>query len=534
MSLKLINYQMSYPGSDNLLNNTSFTLDKGHKYTLLGYNGVGKSSILRDIWEKAIMHSKQVSMPVKTCYLPQHLPTLLDFKITTLKDFPSYYDLMYQWMESEYRDQSTDLGFNDNLLNWYLEVSSELPPTFGQDFERNIFELGLSTGFWDQSFVNLSAGTKKKIFLSLIFASNPELVIIDELTNHLDKKAIEVVSRWVKESKSTMLIVDHNAEFLEATMNNYLFLSNNQERKWSFYPNTSYSNFMELLDSKRESQALAQKQLDRKRKALDKQLEFLQWRADVFNADIGAAARTIKHKMEWEVNSNPLNGEKDLRIAVKMVGAKTKPTKPKSNLLLNIQNLEYIVGVNSTQTIQELSVYKGDRLWITGGNGRGKSTLLNLILAQIDNKLSSHPQYLSGVVNLGTTFDRTKVFTIAQNQSYGSPMSIQDFIRERVKLEWFEINGLLKNLGFADKYNFETNVSQLSLGEFIRLQLGILGKNLENYELIILDEPGNFLDVFTQQALVDMLDKYKGGLLLVTHDQILGDKLNMNENLELS
>jgi ATP-binding cassette, subfamily F, member 3 len=525
---------MSYPGSDNLLNNTSFTMDTGHKYTLLGYNGVGKSSILRDIWEKAIMHSKQVSLPVKTCYLPQHLPSELDFKITRLKEFPSYYDLIYQWLELEYKEQSAELGFNDNLLSWYLDVSSELPPTFEQDFERNIFDLGLSTGFWDQSFVNLSAGTKKKIFLALIFASNPELIIIDELTNHLDKKAIEVVSKWVQNSKSTMLIVDHNAEFLQSTMNNFLFLSNNKERKWSFYPNIGYSDFMQLLDDKRESQALAQKQLDRKRKALDKQLEFLQWRADVFNADIGAAARTIKHKMEWEVDSNPLNDEKDLRVAVRMVGAKTKSSKPKSNLLINIQSLEYIVGVNSTQSIAELSIYKGDRLWITGGNGRGKSTLLNLILSSIDNSLLSHPQFINGTISLGTTFDRTKVFTIAQNQSYGSPMSIQEFIRERVKLEWFEINGLLKALGFADKYNFETNVSQLSLGEFIRLQLGILGKNLENYELIILDEPGNFLDVFTQQALVDMLDKYKGGLLLVTHDQVLGDKLNMTEVVELS
>ncbi|MGL4759082.1 MAG: ATP-binding cassette domain-containing protein, partial [Patescibacteria group bacterium] len=534
MSLKLINYQMAYPGHDPLLNSTNFELEKGQKYSLMGYNGVGKSSILRDIWEKFINSDKSVSLPLSTCYLPQHLPEDLDFIIKELKNFPTFYELIYQWQINEYSQIAKELDFDEKLLNWFLEVSVVIPPTFNQDFENKIFELGLSTGFWDQNFKNLSAGSKKKIFLALIFSSKPDLIIIDELTNHLDKQSIAIVSKWVKESNSSMLIIDHNAQFLENTINNFLFLPNNKERKWTNYPKLTYIDFMELIESKKESQALAQKALDKKKKSLEKQLEFYQWRADVFNADIGAQARTIKNKMKWEVTSNPLNDEKDLRKTVKMIGSKTKSIKPKSNSLFTIQDLEYIIGVNKTQFIHDFKIYKGDRIWIKGPNGRGKSTLLNLILDSIEKKINSNKQFLSGSINLGSTFDRTKVFTIAQNQNYGNPMSIQNFVRERVKLEWFQINALLKNLGFDSKYNFETNVSQLSLGEYIRLQLGILGNNIDQYDLIILDEPGNFLDVFTQQALIDMLTKYKGALLLVTHDEILGDKLEVEDELRLN
>ena len=533
MSLKLINYTMAYPGSENLLNSTTFEFSEGKKYTLLGYNGVGKTSILRDIWEKSIIGDRQVSLPLETCYLPQHLPENLDFKIKSIKEFPNYYELIYQWLTEEYRDKAVDLDFNDRLLDWFLEVSSYVSPTFVQDFERNIFELGLSTGFWDKNFINLSAGTKKKIFLALIFATKPKLIIVDELTNHLDAKSIEVVSKWVSESESTMLLIDHNGEFLESTISNFLFLPNNKERKWVYYPNIKYNEFIELLDNKRESQALDQKRLDKRRKSMEKQLEFLQWRAEVFDADIGASARTIKHKIEWEIDSNSLNEEKDLRKIVKMVHAKTKLIKPKSNILITINNLSYIIGINKEQTVKEFKVYKGDRIWIKGPNGTGKSTLINLIQSTIDDQLLKHPQYLDGEILKGVTFERNKVFAIAQNQNYGESKSIQHFVRERVKLEWFQINGLLKNLGFGEKYNFETNVSQLSLGEYIRLQLGILGNNISNYDLIILDEPGNFLDVFTQQALIDMLKMFKGALLLITHDQLLGDKLGVEEILEL-
>lgn len=237
---------------------------------------MGKSSILNSIWEKGILHDKSVSLPTKTCYLPQHLPKDLDFKTASLRDFPNYYELIYQWLNSEYSLIASHLEFDEMFLQWFLDTQGNLNPTFIKDFEKNIFELGLSTGFWDKNFNKLSAGTKKKIFLSLIFACDPDLIIVDELTNHLDHNSIGVVSRWVQESTATILLIDHNSEFLNATISNYLFLPNNSERKFLNYPNTTFDEFLDALDSKHETQAHQQKLLDKRQKSLEKQLTHLQ------------------------------------------------------------------------------------------------------------------------------------------------------------------------------------------------------------------------------------------------------------------
>jgi ATPase subunit of ABC transporter with duplicated ATPase domains len=126
-------------------------------------------------------------------------------------------------------------------------------------------------------------------------ATEPDIVLADELTNHLDFQAIAVVKNWMQTCRSSFLLIDHNSEFL-SLFNNFLFLPNNKSRKTLYYPNQSFDQVISELEKLEKSQLEDQQIILKRKKALEKQLEHLQFRAEVFNADIGSAARSIRKK----------------------------------------------------------------------------------------------------------------------------------------------------------------------------------------------------------------------------------------------
>lgn len=172
-------------------------------------------------------------------------------------------------------------------------------------------------------------------------ATEPDIVLADELTNHLDFQAIAVVKKSMQTYKSSFLLIDHNSEFL-SLFDHFLFLPNNKSRKTLYYPNQTFDEVMTELDRLEKSQAEEKKFILKRKKALEKQLELLQFRAEVFNTDIGSAARSVKKKLDWEVESNPVLEEMDINKEVSF--GKIKSQKIKKNLLLDVKNLEYKIS----------------------------------------------------------------------------------------------------------------------------------------------------------------------------------------------
>jgi ATPase subunit of ABC transporter with duplicated ATPase domains len=407
-----------------------------------------------------------------------------------------------------------------------------IPNDFIKRLEMNFFQMKLAPNFLAKNYSDLSPGTKKKLLLAVLFATEPEFILADEITNHLDREAIEVVIGWMKKSTSAMLLVDHNSEFLNVVSNHYLFLPNNLERKIINLPNLNFDEALQALDELAEKQKIEQQAVFRRKEQLENQVKLLQRRAKVFDADVKGAMSATKTKLQKEVFENPLIGELDLRKKVSFA-TRQNPDKIKKNLLISVTDLEFLIGLNLTQKISEFKLYEGQKIRINGANGKGKSTLLKLITQLINHEnIQNDPQYLDGQVEI-FNLQSKQFFALKQVTNYPINFTIESYLQLYTEMMGYEINGFLKKIELQ-KFDGNSHLGNLSMGEFIRLQLGILAKVQHQLKLLILDEPGNFLDIFTQHALVKLLNSYTGSLLIVTHDQNLADKIELSEEFVVS
>jgi ATPase subunit of ABC transporter with duplicated ATPase domains len=203
-------------------------------------------------------------------------------------------------------------------------------------------------------------------------------------------------------------------------------------------------------------------------------------------------------------------------------------------LLIEVKDLEFLIGSNKSQLVSRFKLYQHQRVQIQGPNGRGKSTLLKFIQARLEKGGEFHKdldQYLRGEINI-FNLERQQIFSLQQVTNYPVDYSLESYLQAHTDLMSYHIPNFLKNLELH-KFSNHSNLSHLSMGEFIRLQLGVLARIQHTIKLLILDEPGNFLDVFTQKALVHLLQNYTGALLIVSHDPKLVAQIDIEESLEL-
>ncbi len=521
---KINNFSFAHAGSEYLLNGLYLNLEAGEKVVLLGSNGVGKTSILQALWEASFEKTNQVQFSLSKAYFTQDIPESLNLQ--PQKPNTSVYEILYEiWNDK--------LPAGLDVLNWLAESVNTLPKDFNERLNLNLFDMKLAPGFLAPEFSQLSPGTKKKLLLAILFASDPEVILADELTNHLDKEAIDVLILWLQKARGRLLLVDHNQEFLEAVARHFLFLPNNRERKVLNFPNLSFSETMaelDVLESRQKEDAI---HLERRQKFFEKAIETAQWKATTFDSTTaGARVGQMQKRLEREVTNNSLQDEFDAQKRVDFVAKVDSKVKIKADCLVSIQDLAYKIGTKREQLITEFKLYHGQRVRLTGPNGSGKSTLLKLITSAIyKHDLHQEDQYVSGVIEI-LNLTSKQLFVLEQVTNYPHSYKLQEYILRHTDFQTYGIMPFLRQLEL-DKFKLDSPINHLSMGEFIRLQLGLCARILGNLKLLVLDEPGNFLDVFTQKALVNLLQKYRGSLLLVSHDEALVKKVQVEEEFGL-
>jgi len=469
MFLTLRKVSIGFGGPHPLLDEVSLVLSEGERACIVGRNGAGKSTLLRIAAGTLAPDSGEVYHPahVRVAYLPQEIPDNLAGTVA---------ELVHAGLrEAEQHD-------------WEAE----------RRVERLLQDMALPAG---QRFEALSAGMKRRVLLARELAGAPDVLLLDEPTNHLDIAAIAWIEQLLKGFRGAVLFITHDRAFLRNVATRILDLDRGTLTSWDCDYPTYLVRKEEWLEAEARQWAVFDKKLSQEEAWIRQGVKARRTRNE-------GRVRALKRLREehrarrQRTGSVRLQIEEASRSGVKVIAAE-----------------EASVAFDGRTVIDRFSdvVERGDKIGIVGPNGAGKSTLLKLLLGRIEPT--------SGSVEHGTGlqvayFDQTRaqlVETETVQQAIGGGR------------EYIEVNGGRKHvIGYLGDFLFPPDrarspVSMLSGGERNRLLLARLFT--EPFNVLVMDEPTNDLDLETLELLEELLANYAGTLLLVSHDRAFLDNV---------
>lgn len=489
-------------GDKTLLRELCLGIDAADKIGVLGINGSGKSTFLKIAAgrEEPDQGSIVWNRNLRIQYLPQEpqfnpeatvLDTVLNGDAPRMVVWRRYHDLLTavdQKAESEslHRELLQITQQMENLNVWTLESEA-----------RSILnQLGMPefTGRMGQ----LSGGQRKRAALAAVLMNDADLMILDEPTNHLDNPAITWLEEYLQRFNGAILMVTHDRYFLERVSSRIIEL--NKSHIYS-YP----GNYSTYLERKLEREALEISTAEKKQALLRKELAWIRK---------GARARTTKQKAridrfeKLQADQVAIKGDKlQISSAASRLGKKT----------IILEDVSHSIA--GQKLIHDYSCLLGrkERLGIVGANGIGKSTLLRIISGEIVPD--------QGKVETGSTI---KIGYFPQ-ESTGLPedMRVIEYIREAGEYlpagkKLLSAAQMLETFLFSPDSQW-TTLGKLSGGEKRRLHL--LRILMEAPNVLLLDEPGNDLDIETLTILEDYLDDFPGAVIAVSHDRYFLDRI---------
>ena len=468
-------------GSAPVLNDTSFSIERGERVGLLGRNGAGKTTLLRMIEGVLLPEQGVVERPdaLRVARLIQEIPS---------DDSASVWELVASAFGGAGRDAAAMRAGGDAIGD--PSAAWAVAPAV----ETAIARLGLDP---DQAFATLSGGLKRRAALARALATDPDILLLDEPTNHLDVEAIEQLETLLlRESQRGLLFVTHDRAFLERIANRIVELDRGKLTSWD----CGYRTYLE-----RRERQLAEEEAVGIR--LDKRIsEEAEW------ASKGVAARRTKSvgrlralEQLRAVRASQRKRPGELKMAIQEAANSGK-------LVCETQALSF--GYEGRPPlIHELTTFimRGDRIGIIGPNGCGKTTLIRCLLGELEAT--------SGQVRTGT---RLEVVYFDQTREWLDPdRSVVDTVadgNDRVTVDGRtrHVHGYLQDFLFSSE-RARVPVRLLSGGERARLLLARLFLKPSN--VLVLDEPTNDLDTETLELLEQLLSNYPGTVLVVSHDR---------------
>ncbi|MFK7981284.1 MAG: ABC-F family ATP-binding cassette domain-containing protein [Saprospiraceae bacterium] len=486
-----------------LFQGVSFVINPEDKIALMGKNGAGKSTMMKIIagMDKPTKGSVQFPKDAVIAYLPQHLLTEDDCTVfeEASKAFVKVFEMRDEmarlnkaletrtdYESDEYAaiiTQVTDLGeiyYSIEEINYDAEVEKAL---LGLGFKRDDFQRPTS---------EFSGGWRMRIELAKILLQQPDLILLDEPTNHIDIESVIWLEKFLTEKAKAVLVISHDRAFIDNITNRTIEVTMGRIYDYKAH----YSHYLELREDRRQHQL----------KAFKEQQKFIQESERFIERFKGTYSKSN------QVNSRERMLEKLEIIEVDEVdNAALRLRFPPCN-----RSGDYpVVAKNLSKTYEDhvvfrdanMTIERGEKVSFVGRNGEGKSTLIKAIMGEIG---------FQGACKLG---HNTAVGYFAQNQAslLDPELTVFQTVDEIAK---GDIRSQLKNIlgGFMfSGDDIDKKVSVLSGGE--RTRLAMVKLLLEPVNLLILDEPTNHLDMKSKDVLKEALKNFDGTLILVSHDR---------------
>lgn len=484
-------------GLDLLLDHAKFQIATGERVCLIGRNGAGKSSMMKIIEGSLLPDSGSVwrRPHLRISRLEQDLPSTAE---TTVYEFVAEglaeagkllaeYHLVTHKLAGEHTQ--ADLNQLERLMHKIDAINAW---HFDQEMSTILTRLALDP---EAKIADLSGGWQRRAALARALVTGPELLLLDEPTNHLDVDAIQWLEDFLLASNIGLIFITHDRALLQRLATRIIELDRGQLTSWP----GDYQNFLvhkaELLHAEAKEHAGFDKKLAEEEKWIRQGIKARRTRNE-------GRVRALEEMRRQRSKRREVEGK-----AVFSLSEADKSGK----LVMEAKNISQ--QYDGKEVIKDFSmrILRGDRIGLIGPNGVGKSTLLNLLLGNIECQ--------QGSVHIGTKlevayFDQRRAAlnlekTVADNVAEGS--------------DTVEVDGRQKHIiSYLSDFLFTparalTPVKALSGGECNRLLLAKLFCKPTN--LLVMDEPTNDLDIETLELLEELIGQYKGTLLLVSHDR---------------
>ncbi len=486
-----------------LFSDVSFVINENDKIALMGKNGAGKSTMMKIIAGVSSPTKGAVRCPKDTviAYLPQHL--LMEDDCTVKEEASKAFQGIFE-MKAEMDDLNKQLETrtdyeSDNYMK-IIERVSDLGEkyyaleeiNYEAEVEKALKGLGFKQHDFDRLTSEFSGGWRMRIELAKILLQKPDLILLDEPTNHVDIESVIWLENFLLNKAKAVVVISHDKAFIDNITNRTVEVTMGTIHDYK----ANYSHYLELRKERRSHQL----------KAYEEQQKFI--------ADTKAFIERFKgtYSKTNQVSSRERMLEKLVPVEIDEVDTSALklrfPPSPRSgDYPVKVEGLTKKYGDLTVFKDASFSIARGEKVSFVGRNGEGKSTMIKAIMGEID---------FEGEGGLG---HNAKVGYFAQNQAslLDPDLTIFQTVDEVAKGDIrTQVKNILGRFMFSGD-DLEKKVKVLSGGEKTRLAMVKL--LLEPVNLLILDEPTNHLDLKSKDVIKEALLNYDGTLILVSHDR---------------
>lgn len=490
-------------GPKQLFNQIDFSIIDNQKFGLIGINGTGKTTFLNTITGISKPEAGSISMPkdYKIAYLRQRneldpdktvLDTVYDSNDDIMKTVKDYENVL---------KELTNNPMDEKLQDKFTKIEQQMTAKDAWNASTNaktiLTKLGLED--IDKKVGDLSGGQQKRVGLAQVLMQDSDLLILDEPTNHLDYDMIAWLESYLEGYKGALLLVTHDRYFLDRVVNNIIELSHGDLHRY-------VGNYQAYIQQKAEREEI-EAQAAHKNKQLYKQE--LAWMREGVRAR-GTKQQARKDRFE-DLKEKVSNTNETSSIDINLTGSRL------GKKVIELEDASFSQGDLTILDDFNLLLQKTDRIGITGENGSGKTTFLNILAERLPLD--------SGVLTIGETV-RIAYYTQTNEEMDGDKRVI-NYLRE-VAEEVSTADGTTANVAqlleqfMFDRKSQSSYIKSLSGGEKRRLYL--LKLLIQKPNVLILDEPTNDLDIQTLTVLEQYINDFSGAVISVSHDRYFLDK----------
>lgn len=504
--LSVHNLEMSF-SERVLFSQVSFDIEASDKVGFIGVNGVGKTTLFKILCGKMEQTGGDffTSKNLKIGYMEQHACS--NSENTVYNELLSVFPHLIK-MEEEIDRLNLDLEMgrsDEKTIMRQTELMEQFTAMDGLVYKSRTASALTGLGFKQEDFnmpvKKLSGGQRSKLSLAKLLLSGSDIILLDEPTNHLDINSVSWLESFIRDFKGAVIIISHDRYFLDTVTNKTMEL---EHEKLQMYK----GNYTEFIRKKEEAKKAAENKY-KKDMAEIKRIEGIIEQQRRWNREKNIKTAESKQKEIDRIKENLVVPESELEN----IKFKFQPNKESGNDVLMCEGVSKTFGEKKIFENVNMHIRKGEKVFIVGSNGCGKTTLFRIIMGTVPAD--------RGEIDFGAKVE-TEYFDQMQENLNMEKTAMDEIWDEYPKMTQTQVRTSLGAFLFKDDEVFKP-INQMSGGE--RARVSLLKLMLGGGNFLLLDEPTNHLDTTSREALEESLKSYEGTMLIISHDRYFINKL---------